>query len=362
MSAVFSTISLLDPVDYTDEANLLYTRGYVVVPLFTPAEIKQLRTEFDATLAALPEFLPGATQYSKTGFGALGTASSFHNPFVRKLRLYLYNALSPLFQAYDGLSGNAPRNFHMLLDRMCVRLESQAPTAEAWHQDKSPHVEGDDIIGGWFSISDNDQFSCVPGTQNIVTNNAGFALLEPGTELFDRCNRDKRTVPVPAGSILLFHQHLIHEVAPSKGRLVKRVFLNWRLTYSDEDLNSRASKNSNSRQDGRGDSQNLFEVLEQQAVPKIASGQLPSMWNVRSVDTPKQHAGLNAWITANIQPHLLQDKHPDSFSKKRGADGNFLPKYPYPVIPLHCPSLAQQGRKYPDYAQEEIDILVPRPF
>jgi hypothetical protein len=361
MLGVFSSITV-DRPSYVEEAGQLFTLGYVVIPVFTAQQMKEVNAAFDQTLATMPEFLPNAKQYSKTGFGALGTASSFHNKFVRDLRLYMFNELVPLFKAYDALFPGAPRNFHELLDRMCKRLRTQSPTAEAWHQDKSPPVEGDDILGGWLSIL-GDQFHCVPGTQNIVTDNGnGFALLKEGTELFARCNRDGCTIHVPAGSILIFDQGLIHAVKASKGYEVKRVYLKWRLTYSESDLLSIRSKNKNSRQDGQGDPQDIFMVLANQAVPKIASNQLPSMYNVRGADDPAMHEGLNKWISENIQPYLLREDHPDKFSKKRGADGNFLPKYPYPLIPLHCPSLHEQGRKYPEYTQPEIDILIPRPL
>ena len=138
-------------------ATQLNDEGYIVVPIFTKIEVDNLRLIFLKTLEGFPEYNKHVTQeyqYSKTGFGTLATASSFHNPFVRYIRIILYQRLFPIFQHFDTICLKAiacdpnkpgkiigfqnrhrPRQLHQLLDRMLVRVKGQSPSVESWHQD-----------------------------------------------------------------------------------------------------------------------------------------------------------------------------------------------------------------------------------
>lgn len=353
-------------MNYQVIAEQLHNEGYAIIPIFSEDEVRKQVEEFEETLKALPEFKQDidGDQYSKTGFGTLGTASSFHNPWVRKVRLELYMKLLPIFEAYEGMYGKGlmRRFFHTLFDRMLTRSRDQKASEEGWHRDQSIVFEGDTIFGGWLSLTDKQFVSLIPGTHHLKSEGTGFVKIDG--ERLEECNRKREFRDVPAGSILLMDQTLVHEVRnASSKKPTKRLFLGWRLTYDDEDLLAKGTRNTNPRQDGKGESQDLEKIIEEQMVPKIPSNQLPSLFNVRSVDTPGQQAALNAWIQKYIRPEFLEETHPDSFHKnKRDANGDPVPKYPYPLPPLHMPSLREIGRMYPRYKKEEKIILMPHSF
>ncbi len=354
-----------------DFARQLEENGFVVVPIFDEDKLHTLQQEFNKTLRNLPEYKPdidGTFQYSKTGFGALGTASSFHNPLVRYLRLEIFKRVFPLFEAYEGLYGKGlmRRFFHTLFDRMLVRAKGQKASEEGCHRDVSLVSEGDTVFGGWLSLTDGQFVSLVPGTHHLPSEGTGFVKIQG--EFLEECNRKCELHEVPAGSILIMNQNIVHKVTNSsskkkEGGEMMRLFLGWRLTNDDEDLLAKQGKNSNPRQDGKGDAQDLQQIIAEQGVPKIASNQLPSLYNLRSVDTPAQQAGLNAWVQKHIKEELLEEEHPDSFFRTtRDANGNRKRKYPHALPPLHMPSLREIGQMYPPYKRDDIIILMPHSF
>eukprot|EP01036_Dinobryon_divergens_P031614 gene31614-41047_t len=384
----------------------LNTHGFVVIKLLTDDELIVLRNQFEDTLHALPEYnhtaeVRSESRYSKTGFGALATASSFHNPFVRYLRLLAFQRLLPVFQEFDKIcqkgiytQGNGkinglrerqknedgifvPRMFSELADRMLVRVHGHTVPAESWHQDVSYAVNGDTIFGGWIAFTDQ-KFSVNPGTHHLETclSNGGFSPIKKGSELFERCNQQRQLRDIPAGHILVMNQTIVHEVVSIKIPLdtkILRLVTGWRLTYDETDLLCKSIHNSNSRQDSSGEPQMLEQVLSEQMVPKIPSNQLPSLYNVRSVDTPAMQSGLNDWVSKYIRADLLEAEHENTFFKsskrkrqREGGDegkvGTKAIKYPYPLPPIFMPSLKAMGTMYCPYQDVEKFILQPHSF
>ena len=88
-------------------AAALRERGYLVMPLFDATEIDEMKELYRRTLKNLPEYTrsydPANMQYSKTGFGALGAPSTFHNSFVRYARLRAYKLIAPILFEFDRL-------------------------------------------------------------------------------------------------------------------------------------------------------------------------------------------------------------------------------------------------------------------
>eukprot|EP01036_Dinobryon_divergens_P026696 gene26695-35373_t len=385
-------------------ADDLNTHGFVIIKFLADDELAVLRNQFEATLHTLPEYnqtaeVKSESRYSKTGFGALATASSFHNPFVRYLRLLAFKRLLPVFQAFDKIckqgiftKGNGkvhglrerqkeddgsfvPRMFHGLVDRMLVRVHGHTVPAESWHQDVSYAVNGDTIFGGWIAFTDQ-KISINPGTHHIdkCHSSGGFSPIKKGSEQYERCIQQRLVSDIPAGHILLMNQTVIHEVVSTKippETKVLRLFTGWRLTYDETDLLCKEMKNSNSRQDGKGEPQILEQVLSEQMVPKIPSNQLPSLYNVRSVDTPVMQPGLNEWISKYIRADLLEEEHENTFfkdKKKRQREGDEEDvgakpiKYPYPLPPIFMPSLKAIDTMYCPYQDIEKFILKPHSF
>ena len=168
-------------------------------------------------------------------FGALGNPSSFHNPFVRKMRRLVH---------YEVLkSGKVPihgRNFEQIADRLLVRRPYKSPTAEAWHRDEAMFAEeGDDIYGGWLNLDTTDQhFSFVPNTafdDSVKGVNMGFAKLREDEHPYCLWNSIEETIK--PGHLMLFNERTIHEVLSRRHRQTTcRLFFGWRVTYSQSPL------------------------------------------------------------------------------------------------------------------------------
>jgi hypothetical protein len=328
----------------------------------TEAEMEKYEQYFLRTLQSFPEYNQETVdQYAKTGYGALANAGSFHNPLSRALRLMAFRKLEPIFQEYANKMGWIDINIQTVFDRMLDRKKNQSPSEECFHQDISIRAPGDvnAVFGGWLSFTDST-FICVPGTHTEVDPAGnGFATIDPTSPLYQRCKEYTAAngpVEIPKGHLLVFNQNLVHAVAKTKG-VQRRQFIGFRLTYSNTDILGLGRRNRNSRQDGRGDPQDLFEVIEKQSVPKIPSNQLPPWFNVRSVDDPKQHQGLYEWQTRNLKRKLMTED-----DEIRYFSGTKKVKYPFPIAPLFAPSLEELGAKYSPYRGIEKQILAPTAF
>jgi hypothetical protein len=240
-------------------AQSLFDHGFVVCKLLPEEHTAQsLQREFQATVAAMPEFTPavrrGENPTTLGGFAALSNPSSFHNPFAKKYRTDIYQAarthiMAPfiqLFQHSAGVGTPYAKQFQnktltaetewstqVLLGRMMHRRAGQCPTAESWHRDivpvkmKNNEASGaqpnDLILGGWTNFTDHDQtFSCLPGSHFFKVGDIRPArLTEIGQHGFDRvkkkselafCTQHRRQIAIPPLHTILFFQHLLHEV------------------------------------------------------------------------------------------------------------------------------------------------------
>ncbi len=95
------------------------------------------------------------------GFAGMGNPSSYHNRFVRDLRMAAHVAVVE--------SGVVPveenENLEQEACRLMVRRSYKTPTAETWHRDEAIFAkDGDTIYGGWVNLDlERDQlFSMVP--------------------------------------------------------------------------------------------------------------------------------------------------------------------------------------------------------
>jgi hypothetical protein len=230
----------------------LLTTGYTVLP--GPQIPPRLVDEF---LREQVEYTaPPPRGYTLGGFGAFGNPSSFHHPHIRTIKSIASSHLWGDFQTtFPG------RKLQVLFDRFALRKQGTSPTAESWHRDESSvSLPGDRILGGWINLSTIPQeFSCIPNTHNVEPGRGQFNTFskEQGVEL-----RPQRVVvTIPPGHILLFWQHLIHEVSAKKAKCDNaRLFMGWRLTEHDQDPF------------------NYLEAIRTQGIPMIPSGQLPPIY------------------------------------------------------------------------------------
>eukprot|EP00854_Cymbomonas_tetramitiformis_P009909 gene9909-11735_t len=338
-------------------AQQLATEGYAVIRLFERAQGEAMYEAFKRSLRELPEYKAcRGWRYCKTGFGALGVASSFHNRFVREMRLRAHARVAPIMAEVDKVD-YMRAHVKQLLDRMLVRTEDQVPTAESWHQDVSIYKDGDTVYGGWLASTDQTA-SLIPGTQHTHAPAAGFAKISPIAlqGILPRA----RTVEIPRGCLLIMNQSVVHEVVARRitSDPMCRLFTGWRLTYDDRTLLEAENRQSNSRQDGFGSAQSIDSVIDDMAVPKLPSNQLPAMYNVRNVDDTNQREGLRSWCAGHVQEALLvvTPKYKDGIRLK--TPRSLEPGQVWKIPELHAPSISelrQRSRLSPGDFDRPID-------
>ena len=317
---------------YSEE---LYYTGAVVVPVFQPEELRSQRAEFDDAVRNFPEFIDDFEgPRVMGGFAALGNPGSFHNAFVRRLRLRCQDSLVRLLwrdfidKFYDG-----SMNFEQVIDRMLKRFPGQSATSESWHRDEAVQKENyqDDVIfGGWVNLDDTPQvFSCRLGTHRVKSEGRGFYVITDPAEKA-RLRRLRQQVEIPPGHALVFYENLLHEVVSKKQKTVPmyRVFLGWRVTRDTEPLLFPTRRD-------------LEEALRKRATMKLKSGQHPAMYSPLHF-MPKVIDRFHEF-SSHVRPE---------FKEPRKKHGDLVKRHIQNLEPL-------PGKHYRDYSREEVDILVP---
>lgn len=254
-----------------DYQALLERDGFVVVPTAlgsNPQMLDEVRAAFDQHFYESPELLnPRPLDNTwisvQGGFGALGNPSSFHHPFVRKMR----EMCEATILDADVLPLHG-RRLEQCFDRLMRRVKGQSPMGESWHRDEAENtLPGDDIFGGWINLDlEPQKFSCAPGTHleaGARDRNAGFAkITDPRAKA--HYAGISTVAEIPPGHMLVFYERLVHEVISVKAkRLMRRMFLGWRATIAREPLFGTNVTN---------------EWMTTQHPPKIKSGQKPQMY------------------------------------------------------------------------------------
>jgi hypothetical protein len=281
--------------------------GVTVLPLLTETETTLFRESFIAAQKAFPEFLHDnkaeKLPFTMGGFGAYGNPSSFHNGYIRTLRLYTALPMLRFFRELKDRLGELSNTddypireetpikkdgkwyFQMLFDRMCMRPKGSSISAESPHRDLNPQLVTkindksdkylpspyDYVFGGWINLDSrgrDQKFTCVKGThKDYITlkkntrAESGFATEEPSKVKHD-------TVIVPPGHIVVFFQRLLHIVTPNEMKYDSfRQFRCWRITHSVEQplpLNGLEEMN---------------RCINDFAVPLLPSSQWPPMYS-----------------------------------------------------------------------------------
>ena len=262
------------------------------------------------------------------GFGALGTASSFHSPPVRDIRDQVYTAVKPfLVGAYPG------RKLEVLFDRFSVRRIGTSNSGESWHRDLGNKQPGDIIYGGWLNLdppgTPPQRFSCVKGNvipADIPNPKKGFAPFDK--EEKDRLNADLATqgvIEVPPNHIILFDQSIAHKIQSGKNKRTSyRLYFGWRITDSDTPLYDKDS------------------IIDSQSVPPLPSGEPAPMY-------AKLH-WIN-WKVDILKPFSDSGFKPEFFDSTR-------PGY----ISRFFPGLVELGLAFPSYTPSERAMFFPQPL
>jgi len=339
----------LDAFTESREQEFLVRFGYVVIPtpFADPSTLAAARAGFDQMLRDSPEFLNVPADFDavdddsrkwrpvRGGFAALGNPSSFHHPYVRRKR----EELMAVALEADVLPLKG-RKLEKPFDRVTFRRVGEKPTAEAVHRDEAPTaVDGDDVFGGWLNLDPTPQFfHCCPWTHTEVGGqNKGFATITDPAEK-TRCQDKMRRVQIPSGHLLIFYERLVHEVAPSPAPIdLRRIHCGWRLTHADEPLFGAAETN---------------RWIDEQAVPKIKSGQEPLLWPKSYANFSARWADLQTWSQRTFRPSLL-------YVATIGGGGKFVGQQ-WTRVNAKCPSLASMGAKFREYDRHERDVVFPR--
>lgn len=123
--------------------NQLRTDGYVVIPVMEANLIRIFREAFVCSMTVFPEFRRDPDDPTRKvderlfgekdsnhvmgGFGAFGNPASFHNPFVRNIRILLRRAVIGLFRDLVR-DDEEPVFMEQLFNRMCLRPAGTSTT------------------------------------------------------------------------------------------------------------------------------------------------------------------------------------------------------------------------------------------
>tara|TARA_B110000211_G_scaffold6801_1_gene7514 strand:- start:140 stop:1306 length:1167 start_codon:yes stop_codon:yes gene_type:complete len=328
-----------------DYQKLLVDYGYVVVPSDLARAFTELlgdtQEEFNEHFRESPELLnpePENPEWTNVATGAdtMGNPSSFHHPFVRKMRemceaVLLDNDVLPL----QG------RALEQCFCPMMRRTNKQPAAAESWHRgniDADGASEGDDFFGGWINFGNEQQtFVCVPQTHKAEFD---------GTVV----PKESHAVPVkvPPGHILVFDERILRKVDAddSPDAITMCLFLGWRATAESDSLFGR---------------DNMTRCCVTHAPPKLMSGKLPDMYpdfgkeiNNVTWTVPMAHTfSTKTFVSRVLFPHVVE---------KQGDDGVVVSTtYTYKVVPKNMRALAL----FPDLNQlrpydiHETGLLTP---
>lgn len=274
------------------------------------------------------------------GFGAFGNPSSYHCRSVRKLRRRAYRAIKTVLQ--KELVEEGYRYIQLLFDRLSWRSPGTSVGGESFHRDVSPVCEMGEIsmvTGGWLNLDSTSQyFSCIPGTHTkkggyIPDAKRGFVKFskEETVELRKR----RVAVEIPPGHIILFYNHLIHEVKAAKQKVGGTG--SYRLYCG-----IRASSNTKTPFDYRQD-------IIDQASPILPSGDRPPIYSTRHLAFFKERL---IEFSTRYKKVCLEEK-----TSKDGES--------YTVVKRFISSLNRLSQEdtsiamYPKYTAYEIQIMLP---
>lgn len=369
--------------------------GVTVIPFADAAQLDALRESLRDSFNASPEFKPGGVYGPSTfdndafvpvegGFAGMATPSSFHNDFVRSVRMAAHVAV--LSSNTIPIANDCA--FEQVADRLMVRRSHKTPGAEMWHRDAATFAQdGDVVYGGWLNLDRHapQYFSMCPGTANEVQDgrNYGFEPI-PDTDAPFNIRRSVR-IEIPPGHIMIFNEKTIHEVlavSSPPGVTKSRLFFGWRTTRSTDPITPNLAA----------------RLLDQEALP-LKSGQHahknpppganalmrsivgaarfdlkptnykypgpPPMWS-----TMHRTNTAGAKLLENLGTHFKDAVLVTGGYRFQNPTGELGRAYPPPLflqtVPQFLPSLRELAARdpsismYPAYTNAELSILWPR--
>lgn len=343
-------------------AKILDRDGAIVIPIMDQNETDLFRRALKECQQRFPEFEPTATApYVMGAFGAYGNPSSFHNPFIRTLRMRMAAPMIGFFGEICRLRGGDDWRLEMLFDRTCVRRRGTVIAGEAWHRDLNPAImeaAGDDtfrpraddeVYGGFINLDEAGRyqyFECIPGSHLDPISAKRAHGSESGFQAeANPHNRPSRIYEVPPGHLIVFRQCILHNVMPRRlSHDSYRQFRCWRLVRRED----------RPLQDMGGFDMTIEQVISSQAVPRLPSGQTPPMYSAN-------HGSVMLWREDHNSPRRFADKVVSVCREQKTAGRNS--KHPgrvYIVPHRFMRSLREYGLPmYPEYTDAETSLMRP---
>ena len=273
--------------------------GFAVIPNCV-REVEKTRAALQGALYESPEFskaCSGGEERVKGAFQAMGNPSSFHLPILRHMRSVMHAAVlkAGVFSwlLEDGM------NLEQLFDRVLIRPAGKQITGETMHRDEAKGAkDSDHIFGGGVNLDKTPQtFNFCPQSHILdgtVKKQNGFAKIEADTDEYNFYDGRMRQVKIPSGALLIFYEHIVHEICTSCLQYeTMRMFFGWRLTFDSEPLFGMPY---------------LKNVLSDQAVPKLKSGQTPPMYPKMTISQPKRWSELEEWSSRTFVKEFLTER------------------------------------------------------
>lgn len=316
------------------DAITLASQGAVVIPCLSVWELIAYRNAFYETCSRYPEYSRGSTdrvEYVLGGSGAHANPSSFHNMFVRGLRLDAMERSIALFREYDK---NRGRKLAMFMHCVSEQRVGDKMARSRWHRNHVPgHTEESNEFDGWINLDHVNQFfHYAPG--NYVEGYADVAALHIAKEDALDMERSGRVACIPPGHMLVYINTVAHREASVKGRQCTqldslRFHVAWQLTPSDEPLFD------------------YTKVIDEQGCPVLPTGQCPYMYGPMYYNMNADR--VERWSKNTFCKQALVKRWSKKDRKKRT------------VVFQHMPSLFEmQLRLYPAYTSEERELFQPK--
>lgn len=358
-------------------AETLWRDGVVVLPLLTQEQTTLFREAFKKARSEFPEFKSDTSSlpYVMGGFGAYGNPASFHNGYIRSLRLMTAEPMIQFFRSVIHLLKETGEKgewyLEHLFDRMCCRPMHSSTSAESVHRDLNPqtaiatdktikiakkkgdvHVtaytprSSDYCFGGWINLDEANEiqrFSCVIGShRDEILMIKGPT--ESGFDTREKLTRDVTIVHVPSGHAIVFFQRIQHLVTPVKQKKDSyRQFRCYRIVRSI------------SRPQPLNGEKGLNECIRDFGVPRLPSGQIPPLYgnNHQSFFLLKNTKSDPAWWSIRKVANILLQEKQIVNGKKKGTQ--------YMIAPRFMTSLKKYDMHhcYPVYEDYEIEIMKP---
>ena len=318
-----------------DFADQLFQYGAAAIPIaeYATPEARTLALKrLDFEILNFPEFKKAHVKDGMSSLlmaesgAALATASSFHNDFVREMRLVLYGHALLLFRALLQHPGFALQHadcldmkLEELIDRLQIRSTGVPASEKAWSKGVCPAALPKDVtFSGWFNFSQYPQkFPC---------RLRSHVSLIPVPDA-------KALVDVPPGYMLVYFDGL--SVRKARGAAMSRLFTGWRLTHCDEPLMGKDV---------------LEEVLRSGAVVPLKSGNLPSMYASKALQSENRADALETFSVTAIRDDLLEEVRLKATGKWRT------------IVPMVMPSLEDIMEPFRPYKNMEKKIYFPSVF